>query len=861
VQTRSGDTPQAERRRILRQPPEILITTPESLNLLLSTTSGRDILGDLDTVILDEIHSIAGSKRGTHLITAIERLTRYSGEFQRIAISATVRPLETIAAFVGGFSMRPDGSCRPRPVQIVNAALDKRCELRIQLPERIPEDKSRWPSIVCELRSVIQAHQSTLLFTNSRRLCERLTRMLNDEPLAFSHHGSLSRELRHAVEAQLKAGELPAIVSTSSLELGIDIGALDLVVLIQSPPSVASAVQRLGRSGHSVHAVTKGLLLPTHGRDFLDAAVLARAVGSHDIEPISPPRAPLDILAQVIISMCLSAEWRTDALYAELRKSWTYHTLSRQQFDLVIDMLAGKYDRIRLRELRPRLSIDRETGSIRTRKGASQALFSSGGTILDRGYYQLRDHASGAQLGELDEEFVWEQKPGVTFVMGTRAWHIERITDKDVFVTPGDASRSDASFWRAEAPNRDFHLAAQNGDFLEQAESRLDDDSFTRELRSHMDAESAEELLGFLRKQRRFTSRPLPHRQHLLIEACEGARSGDQTQVVLHTNWGARVNRPFALAISAAWEARHGVRLGTWADNHIVVALMPQDADIASILPAITPTRLESLLRSQLEQAAFFSGRFREAAGRALLLTRPGFGQRLPLWLNRLRAKKLLESVMPLSDFPILLEAWRECLQDEFDLPSLRMLLDEIADGEIAISRCTTHAPSPFTDLFGQINTFMYHDDTPSPNGGSRLRGDLIREVALSEHLRPEIEEAQIVDLEARLQRLAPGYAPTSSEDLLDWVHERLIIPEDEWAARAKACERDSGRPFAELPLCGAAHNPNSCKALGACQANPGKGCLVFANSSSMPRVCSILAKSLARGSFCRESKARCCPC
>ncbi|MFT5128499.1 MAG: ATP-dependent Lhr-like helicase [Rhodothermales bacterium] len=504
VQTRSGDTPQSERRRMLRQPPEILITTPESLNLLLSTPSGRGILGDLDTVILDEIHAIAGSKRGTHLITAIERLTRYSGDFQRIAISATVKPLETIAAFMGGYVRRPDGSYHARPVQIVNAAIDKRCELRIRMPDAIVDDKSRWPAIVCELRNVIGSHRSTLLFTNSRRLCERLTRMLNeesDEPLAFSHHGSLSRELRHAVEARLKAGELPGIVSTSSLELGIDIGALDLVVLIQSPPSAASAVQRLGRSGHNVHAVTKGLLLPTHGRDFLDAAVLDRAVAAHDIVPISPQCAPLDVLAQVIISMCLGAEWQIDALFCELRKSWSYHTLSRQQFDLVLEMLAGKYDRIRLRELRPRLSIDREAGSIRARRGASQALFSSSCTIPDRGYYQLRDHASGAQLGELDEEFVWEQKPGVTFVMGTRAWHIERITDKDVFVTPGDASKSDAPFWRAEPPDRHFHLADQSCRFLEQAQSSLDDDSFVRELRKDMDAASGDELIGFLRKQ------------------------------------------------------------------------------------------------------------------------------------------------------------------------------------------------------------------------------------------------------------------------------------------------------------------------------------------------------------------------
>jgi len=417
VLTRSGDTPQSDRRRMLRHPPEILITTPESLNLLLSSHGGRSILTGLSTVILDEIHAVVGSKRGVHLITGVDRLVQLSGEFQRIALPATVRPLETVAAFVGGFRMAAIGEAepdyQPRPVTVLESSADKRYDIQVRFPPAAadPDDRdSVWEPLVDEFRSIIQRNTSTLLFTNSRRLCEKLTLFINSDrqqPTAYAHHGALSREIREAVERKLKAGELSAIVATSSLELGIDVGALDEVVLVQSPTSVSSAIQRIGRAGYQVGETSCGTLFPTHSHDFLEAAVLASAIVSRDIEAVRPVTAPLDVLAQVIISMVGIESWDIDELFNVIRCSHPYRELSRKHFDLVLNMLAGRYAHSRVRELKPRVSIDRVDNNVVARKGALQELYLSGGTIPDRGYFHLRHQDYNARIGELDEEFVW----------------------------------------------------------------------------------------------------------------------------------------------------------------------------------------------------------------------------------------------------------------------------------------------------------------------------------------------------------------------------------------------------------------------------------------------------------------------
>ena len=808
VLTRSGDTPQRERRRMLRHPPEILITTPESLNLLLSSHGGEGLLRDLRTVVLDEIHAVAGSKRGVHLMTAVERLTALSGEVQRVALSATVRPLDTVAAMVGGYR-RTGSAAAPsytaRAVRIVEAPMPKSLSLRVAFPERRPDEApegSIWPALVRDLRRRLEGARSTLVFTNNRALAERLTWMLNEgEPtaLAYAHHGALSRELRLEVERRLKAGELRAIVSTASLELGIDVGAVEQVVMVQAPPSVSAALQRLGRAGHGVGQTSRGVLLVTFGQDAVDGTVLADAALRGDIEPLRPVRGALDVLAQVLVSMVGLREWDVDELYHTVREAWAYHALARGAFDLTLEMLAGRYQDTRLRELQPRLSLDRLAGTVAARKGALLALYASGGTIPNRGYYQLRHADSRARIGELDEEFVWESRIGDVFTLGTQTWRVVSISHNDVLVTP--AARAAASpFWKGEARDRDAHTAELVAGFLERSEDLLaaDPDGAAESLaeRFGLDPTSAAALVAHLARQRAATGTALPHRHHLLLERVEGGavERGEALQWILHTQWGGRVNRPFALALAAAWEERHGHRLEVVAGNHAVGVMLPAEADAQTLLSLLSSEDVERWLRRGLETSGFFGARFREAAGRALLVTKRGPHERLPLWVTRLRAQRLLSAVWRSPDFPVLLETWRTCLQDEFDLPALRRRLDELASGAVAVSTAVTAEASPFASslVWGQTNTFMYLDDTPQPGAGPRsgLREGLINEVARSAELRPLLPAALVERFERKRQRLEPGYAPDDVRELFDWVKERVFVPESEFRRLAE------GLPF-----------------------------------------------------------------
>ena len=415
VQVRSGDTDPSERQRMLRRPPEILITTPESLALLLTTPRGRHALATVETVILDEIHAVADNRRGTVLMTALERLARCAGDFQRIALSATVHPLEEIAAFVAG----RDHDHAPRPIDIIEGRDDKQIEFRVRFPDHVraalDAGAKIWEPLTQTFRAIIAANAATLFFTNSRRLAEKITLTINSTeatPLAYAHHGSLAREIRTEVEQRLKSGALRAIVATNSLEMGIDIGSLDEVVLIQSPPSIASALQRIGRAGHRVGDVSRGTLFPTHARDFLEGAALAECIEARELEPLAVIENPLDVLAQIIISMTASETWTLDDIYALLRQSYSYRTLPREQFELVVEMLAGRYAGSRVRDLKPRVVFDRIEQTLRASKGAVYALYTSGGTIPDRGYYHLRHADTGALIGDLDEEFVFEAQVG-----------------------------------------------------------------------------------------------------------------------------------------------------------------------------------------------------------------------------------------------------------------------------------------------------------------------------------------------------------------------------------------------------------------------------------------------------------------
>lgn len=848
AETRSGDTPQAERRRMLRRPPEVLITTPESLNLILSSPNARLMLDGVTTVILDEVHAVAGTKRGTHLILAVERLVRLAGEFQRIALSATVTPLSAVADFVGGYQViEAEGGpgsetfYRKRPVETVSSPASKKYGLSVRwvggpmgsdglpgvdaapgaapdaapgatpdaAPPVLPRPREEvfWNALAEECRREIAANRSTLFFVNSRRHAEKICRLVNegaDRQMVWAHHGSLSREIRTVVERRLKDGELPAIAATGSLELGIDIGSLDKVVLISTPFSVSAAVQRIGRSGHAVGEESRASLLPLHGRDLVDAAVMARAAAERDIEETRPVSCPLDVLAQALVSMSCTEPWTADGLFDAVRAAWPYRELPRASFDLVLGMLAGRYGESRLREMEPLVSWDRVGGAVRGRQAGLMRLYSSGGTIPDRGLFSLRTADTKALLGELDEEFVWERSVGDSFTMGTQAWRIQRIDHQNVEVVPVERAAAMAPFWKGEEFHRDFHLSERIALALEGWDAVLAEGRPSAEegmvsdlVRLHfLDEASARELIAFLKRQREATGTGLPHRHRIVVEHYrDPSGTGDLRQVALHIPWGGRVLRPYGLALSAAWESAHGYKPEMIQTNDAVLLLLPDDARAADILPLVTAGGVEALLRKSLESSGFFGARFRENAGRALLLPRPGMGRRVPLWVTRLRSKSLLAAVSRHADFPILLETWRTCLRDEFDMDALRTLLEGIQGGDIRVEEAETRAPSPFCgDLtWKQVNTYMYGDDTPGGEGRTALREDLIREVALSPQVRPRIPEAAAEEYRRKVGRTAEGYAPRDAMEILDWLKERILVAPEEWEGILEAARRDAG--------------------------------------------------------------------
>jgi ATP-dependent Lhr-like helicase len=844
IAVRSGDTPQSERRRMLREPPEILITTPESLNLLLSSHGGRSLLTGIRTVILDEIHAVVNSKRGAHLITGVDRLIPLSGEFQRIALSATVRPLETVAQFVGGYRMVGDfrnPEYFPRTVRHVSSSQKKEYRLTVSFPEHSPdwdEVDSFWQPFVDEIREIVKKNRSTLIFVNSRRLSEKLTHLLNEgeqAPVAYAHHGSLSREIRTEVERKLKAGGLRAIVATNSLELGIDIGALDEVVLLQAPLSFSSAIQRIGRSGHRVGEISSGILFPTDPPDVLHTAVLAGGVIGQDIEAVRPVVSPLDVLAQIVVSMTGVETWNLDELYARIKTSYPYHTLGRRQFDLVIEMLAGRYAGSRLRELKPRIAVDKIENTAAARKGSLQAVYFSGGTIPDRGYFHLRHHESGALIGELDEEFVWEAKIGQVFAFSTQNWKIERITHNDVFVVLARSGVAHPPFWKAEESLRDSHYSKRIAEFLEAAEELLE----SREVKEYfkkmsaldagafegiaellsvrssiphsrhlsvalrcLDRNALGRLFAFLMRQKEETGRPLPHRHHLLVEhVLSGPGGYPGNQIVLHTIWGGHINRPFAMALEAAWENRYGYSPELYHGNDCIMMQLPHEASGDEILSLVTSGNFSGLVKKKLEGSGFFGARFRECAGRALLLPKGQLNERMPLWLSRLRSQRLLESVLQYEDFPILLEAWRTCLKDEFDLEGLAKVLSDLESGVIAWSEAHTSHPGPMAQsiTWPQINQYVYMDDQPKSGRGSKLRADLLHEVISIPELRPAVSFELAESFELKRQRLAPGYSPDSASELIEWVKERLLLPESEWDRLLNAMQRDHGLEAAPL--------------------------------------------------------------
>ncbi|NKB97002.1 MAG: DEAD/DEAH box helicase [Pseudomonadales bacterium] len=795
VGTRSGDTPQGDRQRMLRNPPEILITTPESLSLMLTTLKGRLALSYVETVIMDEIHSIVDNRRGVQLMTNMERLADLAGEFQRIALSATVNPLEAVADYIAGH----DQSGHKRQVEIVSPEGTKTIDFRVRFPEAAKQaadqGKKIWDPLSDDFKDIIEGNTATLFFTNSRRLAEKITLKINQDevgPVAYAHHGSLAREVRTEVEHRLKNGGLKAIVATNSLEMGIDIGHLDEVVMVQSPPSVASTLQRVGRAGHQVGETSVGTLYPTHAQDFLEAAVLAQAVASKDIEPLAPMQAALDVLAQIVLSICATDPWPTDDIFTLVTRARPYQGLNREQFDLVIEMLSGRYAGSRIRELKSRVTHDRINHTVQATRGAILSLYNSGGTIPDRGYYKMRHLDTGGILGELDEEFVWEATIGDTFTLGTQHWQVHRITHNDVIVRAAKAGSSAPPFWRSETYNRSYHFSSRIAQYLEMQEDRLGNhnrsdliEQLTDEL--GFETTAASELTEFLERQREHTETQLPHRHHLLLELVRTGPAGykgpdDPQQLVIHTYWGGRLNQPYALALRAAWKRHFGGKLDIHADNNAVVLQCKGEVDPSEVINLVNNENLPELLRESLESSGFFGARFRECAGRSLLLTKQRFNQRLPLWMSRMQAKKLMTQVKTLQDFPVMLETWRTCLDDEFDLPNLTKCLNEIQDGTITWSFITAATPSPFSQnlTFNQVSRYMYADDSPEDDALSGLGDDLIANALHNDALRPRIGPGVVEEFVQKRQRTFPDYEPRDDEEWLEWLKERILIPGQE---------------------------------------------------------------------------------
>ncbi|HWQ23963.1 MAG TPA: DEAD/DEAH box helicase, partial [Gaiellaceae bacterium] len=775
VAVRTGDTPAAERRRLLREPPDLLITTPESLFLLL-TSQARETLRGVETVILDEVHAVAGSKRGAHLALSLERLERLvERPFQRIGLSATQRPLEEIGRFVAGTG---------RAIELVDAGLRKELDLEVVVPvedfRELPStaglsvppladgvelgsgveasSRSIWPSLYPAILELVRQHRSTIVFVNNRRLAERLALRLNElagEELARAHHGSLAREQRVQVEELLKAGKIPCLVATSSLELGIDMGAVDLVIQVESPKSVARGLQRVGRAGHELHAVSKGRIFPKFRGDLLECAVVARAMREGAIEETRIPRNPLDVLAQQVVAICADEEIGVDELHALVQGAYPFADLSRTQLENVLDLLAGRYPSDEFAELRPRIVWDRIAGVVRGRPGVRRLAVTNAGTIPDRGLFGVFLVEGGGRVGELDEEMVYEAREGQTFLLGASSWRIEEITRDRVLVSPAPGVPGVAPFWKGEGVGRPAELGERIGRATRELVA-ASDELAERLLRDEygLDGWAAANLLRFLREQEAATG-AVPSDRTVVVERFRD-EIGDW-RVCLLTPFGARVHAPWALALGARLRDALGVDPHPlWSDDGI--ALHFPDADqpppVADLL--LDPDELEDLVLAELGQSALFGARFRESAARALLLPRRSPGRRTPLWQQRLKAQGLLEVARRHPQFPIVLEAYRECLQDVFDLPALRRLLRGLKARAVDLVEVETPSASPFASalLFEYVATYMYEDDTPPEERRAQalsLDRDLLRELLGSEELRELLDAGAIAQVEASL--------------------------------------------------------------------------------------------------------------
>jgi ATP-dependent helicase Lhr and Lhr-like helicase len=842
VAVRTGDTAAEERRKLATRPPDILITTPESLFLLL-TSQARDTLRGVETVIVDEIHAVAGTKRGAHLALSLERLDALrgaagasvseggaaGGRAQRVGLSATVRPPAEVASFLGG----------SRPVTVVQPASTKQIEVQVVVPVEDMRDlsdlpspagpggagggdddpvprRSIWPHVEERVLDLIQAHRSTIVFANSRRLAERLCGRLNELAterafvaaggvpggeadaetvvIARAHHGSVSRQERTEIEEALKAGRLPAVVATSSLELGIDMGAVDLVIQVESPPSVASGLQRVGRAGHNVGDVSRGVIFPKYAADLVQAAVVADRMQAGAIEELRVPRNPLDVLAQQVVAMTALDDWAVDELEAVVRRSAPFATLTRSVLEAVLDMLAGRYPGEEFAGLRPRIVWDRVAGVIHGRPGAQKLAVTSGGTIPDRGYFGVflpaaeQSARAPRRVGELDEEMVYESRVGDVFVLGASSWRIEDITPDRVIVLPAPGQPGKLPFWHGDTPGRPAELGKAIGAKVRELAALSEDAAVASLTASGLDALAAGNLVSYLSDQRAATGH-VPDDRTLVVERFRD-ELGDW-RVVLHSPYGDRVHAPWALAITARLRERYGGMdvQALHTDDGIIIRVPDSDEPPPAGIALLDPEEIGDIITAEVGGSALFASRFRECAARALLLPRRQPGRRTPLWQQRQRSAQLLEIAAQFPGFPITLETVRECLQDVFDVPALTEVLRDLAARRIRLVEVETVTPSPFGRnlLFRYVGAFMYEGDAPLAERRAQalaLDPALLAELLGTEGLRELLDPAVVAETEADLQHLSEGRRCRDAEGVADLLRTSGPLTADEVAAR-----------------------------------------------------------------------------
>jgi ATP-dependent Lhr-like helicase len=796
VGIRTGDTPQKDRAAMRRHPPDILITTPESLYLML-TSQAREILTGAEWVIVDEIHAVAQTKRGAHLALTLERLEALAERpLQRIGLSATQSPLEEVARFLVG----PERTCT-----VVDAGMRKELDLKIHVPvESMTEPepgveldplgggeattRSIWPAIYPELLELVEAHRSTLVFVNNRRGAERLALRLNElagREIARAHHGSLAREERLVVEEMLKSGDLPCLVATSSLELGIDMGAVDLVLQVESPKSVSRGLQRIGRAGHNVGDVSKGRIFPKFRGDLLECAVVVKRMREGAIEPTVVPRNPLDVLAQQVVAIAASADdpLAVDELHALVTRTHSYSDLPRTQLENVLDMLDGRYPSSEFGDLRPRIIWDRVAGTIRPRQGAGRLAVTNAGTIPDRGLFAVT-LPDGRRVGELDEEMVYEARPGQTFLLGATTWRIEEIGRDRVIVTPAPGVPGAVPFWKGDSVGRPKELGQAIGEFSRWA---VDQPAEVLERDYDLDERAARNLLALLREQQEAT-RVIPSDRTIVVERFRD-EIGDWRLCVL-SPYGGRIHSAWALALSARIRDEYGLESDAiWSDDGIIVHLPDADEPPGAELVLIDPDELEDRVVGELGGSALFGARFRENAARALLIPRAYPGRRTPLWQQRLKAQTLLEVAKRYGDFPVVLETYRECLRDVLDLPGLTELLTQLHRRELSLVEVETPTASPFASglLFDYVASYMYEGDTPNAErraAALSLDRDLLRELLGQEELRELIDADALATVEDDLQHRSPRTQAATRDALHDVLRRVGDLNSDEVAAR-----------------------------------------------------------------------------